>query len=84
MAKNGTALAIVIIIVLFFLFSGFSMIDFNLYGFSTMCTHIGGIWCYWPVGELRILIMIISFLVITALLLFVLWLINQLQSQRRK
>ena len=84
MVKNETALAIVIIIVLLFLFSEFGMMDFDLYGFSTMCAHIGGIWCYWPVGELRILIMIISFLAIAALSLFILWLIKQLQSQRRK
>ena len=84
MIRNEIELEIIIIVVLFFLFSGFGMMDFNSYGFSKMCAHIGGIWCYWPGGGLRVLIIIILFLVIVALLLFIFWLIKQFQNSRIK
>ena len=84
MIRNEIELEIIIIVVLFFLFSGFGMMDFNSYGFSTMCSHIGGIWCYWPSGGLRVLIIIILFLAIVALLLFIFWMIKQFQNSRIK
>ena len=80
MKKNETTFVIILLTILLTLF-GAGMMKPDHYGFQTMCAHIGGIWCYWPSGRLRIFMIII---VIVALTLFITWLIKQLQNQKRK
>ena len=73
--KNDNTLAIVLIVLLF---GGFGFGMMGNYGSPWMCSHMGGIWCYWPTGGLFMLIM--PALIIVALVLFIVWLVKQIQK----
>ena len=85
---NWNVLAIVVF--LFFvliLFSGFGMMGFggfgHMYGFSGMCANVGGIWCYWP-SWMFVFGFLFCTLVFIALVLFIVWLLKQLQKGGRR
>lgn len=49
------------------------------YGFNGACGMMGGIWCYWPSFG-----WIIQVLVAIALVLLIIWIVRQLQTQGGK
>lgn len=85
MAKNQKdTLLIAVLVFLFVLvfFGGFGMMGFGEfggmmggYGNNYMCSHMGGIWCYWPSFG-----WIINILIVVALVLFIIWIVKQIQN----
>ena len=80
MEKNETTIVIVIMVAIVLLFSGFGMMGFGGYGMHNMAD-----WMYGTgFGFMWIFGMIIWILIITALVLFILWLVKQLESQNKR
>lgn len=82
MARNqdNTTLIVVLIVLLVLVgFLGFGMMGFGgmmgRYGNTWMCSHMGGIWCYWPSFG-----WVTQVLVVIALVLFIIWIVRQLKQ----
>ena len=86
--NNSLMIALVVVLVLF-LFGGFfggygfSMMGSG-YGFNRMCSMMGGIWCYWPGPGAGIVMWLFMTLVVVALVLFIVWLVRQLQNPQMR
>lgn len=80
MENNQIAVIIIIAVVLLFLFGGFGMIGCNNYGMGGMMNWMigGGFGTMWIFGS------IIWILIIIAFVLFIMWLIKQLQNTGKK
>jgi len=74
--NDETAVAIVLAVVLLLLFGGFGMMGFGGWGMMN--------WFYPDFGFSWIFMLVIRVLVIVALVLFILWLIRQLNSGGKK
>lgn len=70
--NNQIAVIVIIAVVLLFLFGGFSMVGCNNYGMG------GGFGTMWIFGS------IIWILIIIAFVLFIMWLIKQLQNTGKR
>ncbi len=71
---NEIAIAVILILVLLIIFGGFGMM--GLGGYGMMGIGYGTFSGFWPIGY------IIHILFIVALVLFIMWLIRQLQGQK--
>jgi len=81
MKNEKIEIIVFLAIISLFIFSSFGMMRMH-YGFSSLCSNIGGIWCYWPPYSI---FMIIQFLFAVLLSLLIIWLIRLMQrSNRRK
>src|SRR3989344_2543768 len=80
MKNDNTLIIIVTVILAQFLFNGFGMMGFGGYGMGGMMN-----WMYGTgFGFMWIFGMIIWIFIVIALVLFIMWLIRQLQTPRRK
>lgn len=78
--QNNTAIAVLVtVFVLILLLTGFGMIGFTSYGLSRTMQWMFGA----GIGFIWIFMLVIPILIIIALVLFILWLIRQLQNPRR-
>lgn len=80
MEDNQIVLVVIIVAILIFLFGGFGIMGYNNCGTGGMMNWMmgGGFGTMWIVGSL------IWILIIVALVLFILWLVKQLQDTGRK
>jgi protein-S-isoprenylcysteine O-methyltransferase Ste14 len=79
--QNNTVLIVVFVVLLVLVgFGGFGRLGMmnSGYGFSGMCSMMGGIWCYWPSFGF-----VIQFLIVVALVLFIIWIVKLLQGERK-
>jgi len=54
----------------------------NNYGINTLCSSVGGIWCYWPsLGG--IINLILSLTIIILLIFFIIRLVKKLQEKSK-
>ena len=75
--ENNIALALVIALLVLFLFGGFGMMSFGGFG-GMMSGYYGSFGFIWLFGWL------IKALLVIALVLFILWLINQTQREKNR
>jgi flagellar biogenesis protein FliO len=88
MKNDNILVAVMVVVIALLLFGGFGMMGFGGfghmgYGSQTLCSNVGGIWCYWPnwMGVFSFLFMILIFVVMT---LLIIWLARQLfQNEKR-
>ena len=76
MKNDNTALIVVVVVLAIFLFSGFGMMGFGNYGM--MSGFYGGFGSMWLFGW------IFMSLTLVALVLFILWLIKQLNLEGKR
>ena len=77
MKENETIIAVVIVFAVIILFGGFGMMGFSSYGYGGMMGNFGyGFGGMWLFGSLFMV------LILVALVLFIAWLIKQLQKSK--
>jgi carbon starvation protein CstA len=77
---NKTWIIILIVtLALALLVGGWGMMGYGGYGFNGMCSHMGGVWCYWPSFG-----WVIQVLITVALVLFIVWIVRQIQNSGGK
>jgi hypothetical protein len=83
MKNDQTALIVFLVVITTLIsFGGFGMMGFGHmggYGFSGMCSRVGGIWCYWPSGSWAFGL-ITWILATVVLILLIVWLVKQIKK----